>query len=302
MGAFIKEHYMSKGRFGFNTVDDLFDLDSGYMGFGGYADPAMSLVSAPALGTKSASPVSFFGYSFPVVEQRHHYDVSYYSGNYYQNGQYQSGDYSFSNFSIDTIDQYSWFGHTSMYQISSSSGYGSWFSAPGYNVSSGHYQSSEVVGVHSDSWFGSSYSFAFRDTSSDFLHIQSGAFVIDNSHLEIHEGDGVHVNSVLGSMDNFAFRDTVIDTSHVQFGNYSSDTYHSVVQQGSSTHYGDIFGNYGVSQEASLSVHDQWSQSGPNSFESHQSDYTMHTADSLTIGMPPFMMAVVPDDHFMLKG
>lgn len=294
---------MRSGLTGYGLYDDMFGFENLYGNFGGYADPAMSLVSSPVAMIGSVSPVPFFGYSFPVVEQRHHYDVSSFSSDYFQNGPFSGGNYQFANFSIDTVDQYSWFGHTSSYNVSSTSGFGSWFSAPGYDVSSSHYQSSEFAAIHSDSWFGTSDNFSFRDVSSDFSHLQIGSFQNDASHLEIHEGAGVHVQSIFESLDGFAFRDTLIDTRHMQFGNDSFDSNQLIVRAGSFTQYDDIFGNHGVARDSSIDVHNQFSHEGPGSYSSHTEDYSMHSSDSLTSGMSPFMMtAMHVDDMSLLLG
>ena len=254
-------------------------------------------------GAITSPPVSGFGYTFPVIEERHHFDINYFESSYWQDGVFSGGNYNFSNFSIDVINQYSWFGNTSTYHVSSSSGYGSWFSAPGYNTQSGHYWTSESAGVHTNSIFGSSDSFVFRNTESDYSHLQVGSIAIDNSHLEIHEGAGVQVDTILASMDNFAFRDTVIDTSNVQFGNTSFNSMHSVVSAGSQTSYSDIFGASGHGQTASIEVHDQWSQQGPGYYESHASDYSMHSSDVTTISMPSYMMSMGSiDDMSLLLG
>jgi hypothetical protein len=267
----------------------------GFLSDGGNVGPMQSSV----LPAPNSPPVSFV-YFWPIVEQHHHYDVSYYTGNSAANGPFAWGDYTFSNFSIDTVDYYSIFGHTSMYHVSSNSGYGSWFSAPGYNVSSGHYWSSESAGIHTDSIWGSSDQFAFRNVESQNSHVQIGALGIDNSHIEIHEGAGVHVATVFEHLDSFAFRDAVIDSSHVQIGNYAFDSLHTDVRTGSQTVYADLFGGYGVSRGSSVAIHDEWSQQGNGSVEQHTTDYASHSSDSIVSGVPAYMISSLQVDDMAL--
>lgn len=287
---------MKKGFLGIE--DDYFGLvfDS-YHGFGGYADPMQSIALPPQ---QSPAP---FGYNSPLVEQRHHYDVSYYTGNSYAYGNVAWGDYSYTNLSIDTVDYYSIFGHTSVWHVSANGGYGNWFSAPGYNAANGHYWSNESAGIHSDSWFGSSDTFVFRNIEGDYSHLQIGNLVIDNSHLEIHEGAGHHEDSLFARLDSFAFRDTVVDSSHLQLGDLSIDSQHTVVRGGSQTVYADVFGGYGFNQQSSLSVHDQETVQGNGYFEQHIASYDSHTSDTYAVGVPTYMLSGIQlDDMSLMLG
>ncbi|MBP9757631.1 MAG: hypothetical protein KBD06_03470 [Candidatus Pacebacteria bacterium] len=265
-------------------------------GGGGMSPPFMS----GAVGT-SFGPVS--PYALPVIETRYHYDVSSFESDFWQYGQVSGGNYQYSNYSIDVINQYSWFGNTTTYNVSSNYGYGNWTSAPGYYASSGHSEQSDYAGMHSNSIFGTSDSFVFRNSVSDNSVLQLGELVFGNSHVVIHEGAGVQIDTSFASLENFAFRDTEISTSHFQVGDYASNSFHSTVVGGSQTTYNDIWGNYGHGQTASLEVHDQWSQSGNGYYQSHTSDYSSHQSDVTVIGMSADMIAAVSiDDMSLLLG
>lgn len=293
---------MRNGKIGLGFYDDLFGVNDLFVNYGGYADPAQSL-ALPSIGIAPNSPPvaeKGFGYYWPVVEQHHHYDVSVFTGNTYGNGPFMWGDYSFSNLSINTVDYYSIFGHTQLWHVSSNSGYGNWFSAPGYYASNGHYWSSESAGIHTDSWFGSSDTFVFRNVENQYSHVEGGNFAMDNSHLVIHEGAGHHEQSIFAMLDSFAFRDTVVDSSHLQLGDLRIDAMRSDVRGGSQTVYADAFGGYGYGRSASIEIHDQWSVQGNGLFEQHIADYSSHSSDITAIGVSPYVLTGLQVDDMSL--